>query len=67
MHRLSATPPLAIILTMQPPPLQVAAFIDRFHAGRAKVYNLCSERQYDASALGGPPVARLPFDDHQVR
>ncbi|KAJ6831629.1 phosphatidylinositol 3,4,5-trisphosphate 3-phosphatase and protein-tyrosine-phosphatase PTEN2A [Iris pallida] len=42
---------------------EVIKFFETRHKGKYKVYNLCSERLYDASLLEGK-VASFPFDDH---
>lgn len=42
---------------------EVISFLESHHKGKYKVYNLCSERLYDASLLEGK-VASFPFDDH---
>ncbi|KAK6287833.1 hypothetical protein POUND7_014012 [Theobroma cacao] len=42
---------------------EVIKFFETHHKGRYKVYNLCSERLYDASLFQGK-VASFPFDDH---
>lgn len=42
---------------------EVLKFFETHHKGKYKVYNLCSERLYDASLFGGK-VACFPFDDH---
>ncbi|GBG79959.1 hypothetical protein CBR_g30221 [Chara braunii] len=42
---------------------EVIRFFDTHHKGCYKVYNLCSERLYDASLFEGK-VACFPFDDH---
>ncbi|KAH0465085.1 hypothetical protein IEQ34_005188 [Dendrobium chrysotoxum] len=42
---------------------EVIRFFESHHKGKYKVYNLCSERLYDASLLEGK-VACFPFDDH---
>lgn len=42
---------------------EVIRFFESHHQGKYKVYNLCSERLYDASLLEGK-VASFPFDDH---
>ncbi|KAL7156850.1 hypothetical protein ABFS83_02G036900 [Erythranthe nasuta] len=42
---------------------EVIRFFETYHKGKYKVYNLCSERLYDASLLEGK-VACFPFDDH---
>ncbi|CAK9863952.1 unnamed protein product [Sphagnum jensenii] len=42
---------------------EVIKFLETQHTGKYKVYNLCSERLYDASLLEGK-VACFPFDDH---
>uniref|UniRef100_A0A1D1YG03 Phosphatidylinositol 3,4,5-trisphosphate 3-phosphatase and dual-specificity protein phosphatase PTEN n=1 Tax=Anthurium amnicola TaxID=1678845 RepID=A0A1D1YG03_9ARAE len=42
---------------------EVIKFFESHHKGKYKVYNLCSERLYDASLLEGK-VACFPFDDH---
>eukprot|EP00193_Tetraselmis_chui_P008291 CAMPEP_0177766790 /NCGR_PEP_ID=MMETSP0491_2-20121128/8709_1 /TAXON_ID=63592 /ORGANISM="Tetraselmis chuii, Strain PLY429" /LENGTH=206 /DNA_ID=CAMNT_0019283221 /DNA_START=340 /DNA_END=957 /DNA_ORIENTATION=+ len=44
---------------------EVKALLNKFHAGRYKVFNLCSEYVYDSKHFGGS-VARYPFDDHQT-
>eukprot|EP01026_Neomeris_dumetosa_P065987 TRINITY_DN6359_c0_g1_i1.p1 TRINITY_DN6359_c0_g1~~TRINITY_DN6359_c0_g1_i1.p1 ORF type:complete len:552 (+),score=40.02 TRINITY_DN6359_c0_g1_i1:29-1657(+) len=43
---------------------ELAKFLDMYHAGRYKVYNLCSELVYDIGLLGGN-VVRYPCDDQQ--
>uniref|UniRef100_A0A0C9S9Y4 TSA: Wollemia nobilis Ref_Wollemi_Transcript_5682_2483 transcribed RNA sequence n=1 Tax=Wollemia nobilis TaxID=56998 RepID=A0A0C9S9Y4_9CONI len=42
---------------------EVIKFFETRHKGKYKVYNLCSERLYDASLFEGK-VASFPFDDH---
>ncbi|KAL3814250.1 hypothetical protein ACJIZ3_015518 [Penstemon smallii] len=42
---------------------EVIKFFETYHKGKYKVYNLCSERLYDASLFEGK-VASFPFDDH---
>ncbi|XP_012489195.1 phosphatidylinositol 3,4,5-trisphosphate 3-phosphatase and protein-tyrosine-phosphatase PTEN2A [Gossypium raimondii] len=42
---------------------EVIKFFETHHKGRYKVYNLCSERLYDASLFQGK-VASFPFNDH---
>ncbi|CAK9862617.1 unnamed protein product [Sphagnum jensenii] len=42
---------------------EVIKFFETQHKGKYKVYNLCSEKLYDASLLEGK-VASFPFDDH---
>lgn len=42
---------------------EVIKFFETHHKGKYKVYNLCSERLYDASLFEGK-VAHFPFDDH---
>ncbi|KAL3526813.1 hypothetical protein ACH5RR_011469 [Cinchona calisaya] len=42
---------------------EVIKFFEMHHKGKYKVYNLCSERLYDASLFQGK-VASFPFDDH---
>ncbi|CAK9315780.1 unnamed protein product [Citrullus colocynthis] len=42
---------------------EVIKFFESHHKGKYKVYNLCSERLYDASLFEGK-VACFPFDDH---
>lgn len=47
-------------------PIQtVAKFFDEKHNGKYKIYNLCSERSYDASHFHGR-VERFLIDDHNV-
>ena len=41
---------------------QVQAFFNSRHPKSYRVYNLCSERQYDASKFH--QAVRYPFDDH---
>ncbi|KIY91763.1 hypothetical protein MNEG_16201 [Monoraphidium neglectum] len=49
------------------PLAETARFLTRFHGGRCKVWNLCSERLYDPSKIDAPVVqGRFAFDDHQV-
>ena len=36
------------------PAQEVRRFIERYHPGHCKVYNLCIEKAYDASVLGLP-------------
>ena len=47
---------------------QVKAFIERYHAGHLKVYNLCKERAYPASLLGLPEaqLEQHGFYDHNA-
>ncbi|XP_020105972.1 phosphatidylinositol 3,4,5-trisphosphate 3-phosphatase and protein-tyrosine-phosphatase PTEN2A-like [Ananas comosus] len=42
---------------------EVIKYFETHHKGKYKVYNLCSERLYDASLFEGK-VACFPFDDH---
>jgi phosphatidylinositol-3,4,5-trisphosphate 3-phosphatase/dual-specificity protein phosphatase PTEN len=42
---------------------EVITFFETYHKDKYKVYNLCSERLYDASLFEGK-VASFPFDDH---
>lgn len=42
---------------------EVYRFFETYHKGVYKVYNLCSERNYDPSKFHGR-VACFPFDDH---
>ncbi|XP_010515377.1 PREDICTED: phosphatidylinositol 3,4,5-trisphosphate 3-phosphatase and protein-tyrosine-phosphatase PTEN2B-like [Camelina sativa] len=42
---------------------EVIKFFETHHKEKYKVYNLCSERLYDASRFEGK-VASFPFDDH---
>ncbi|KAK1383236.1 phosphatidylinositol 3,4,5-trisphosphate 3-phosphatase and protein-tyrosine-phosphatase PTEN2A-like [Heracleum sosnowskyi] len=42
---------------------EVIRFFETHHKGKYKVYNLCTERLYDAALFGGK-VACFPFDDH---
>ena len=45
------------------PMLEVQRFFETRHAGRYRIYNLCSERAYDPAEFLCR-VARYPFDDH---
>ncbi|GAB2231736.1 hypothetical protein Droror1_Dr00010748 [Drosera rotundifolia] len=42
---------------------EVIRFLETYHKGRYKVYNLCSERLYDSSLFQGK-TASFPFEDH---
>eukprot|EP01064_Diplonema_japonicum_P009112 TRINITY_DN16579_c0_g1_i1.p1 TRINITY_DN16579_c0_g1~~TRINITY_DN16579_c0_g1_i1.p1 ORF type:complete len:896 (+),score=145.90 TRINITY_DN16579_c0_g1_i1:57-2744(+) len=43
---------------------QVEGFLGSRHKGRYKVYNLCSEREYDNKTRFGGSWSAFPFDDH---
>ena len=43
---------------------EVRLFLDQFHPGTYTVFNLCSEREFDASKFYGK-VERYPFVDHE--
>ena len=47
------------------PAEEVERFFAQRHPGRFRVYNLCSERQYDQTRFGGR-WKRFPFDDHNA-
>jgi hypothetical protein len=47
------------------PMQEIARFLQTYHSGHAKVYNLCSEHTYSAQHLA-VAVQQYPFDDHQV-
>jgi phosphatidylinositol-3,4,5-trisphosphate 3-phosphatase and dual-specificity protein phosphatase PTEN len=42
---------------------EVQRFFKSYHQHHFKIYNLCSERQYDPESFNGA-VAHWPFDDH---
>ena len=42
---------------------EVQRFFKFYHLNHFKIYNLCSERQYDPESFNGA-VAHWPFDDH---
>ena len=44
---------------------EVERFFNERHEGHYRIYNLCSEREYEASRFGGR-FKRFPFDDHQA-
>eukprot|EP00750_Incisomonas_marina_P001294 INCI11089.1.p1 GENE.INCI11089.1~~INCI11089.1.p1 ORF type:complete len:460 (-),score=100.51 INCI11089.1:129-1382(-) len=43
---------------------EVQRFLDTRHRGQYKVYNLCSEREYDTKTHFEGRACRFPFDDH---
>eukprot|EP01103_Thecamoeba_quadrilineata_P014316 TRINITY_DN4235_c0_g1_i1.p1 TRINITY_DN4235_c0_g1~~TRINITY_DN4235_c0_g1_i1.p1 ORF type:complete len:336 (+),score=39.73 TRINITY_DN4235_c0_g1_i1:26-1033(+) len=45
------------------PLVSVKKFLDKYHNGSYRLYNLCSEREYDPLKFDNR-VARFPFDDH---
>eukprot|EP01017_Pseudomicrothorax_dubius_P007925 TRINITY_DN1254_c0_g2_i4.p1 TRINITY_DN1254_c0_g2~~TRINITY_DN1254_c0_g2_i4.p1 ORF type:complete len:288 (+),score=45.20 TRINITY_DN1254_c0_g2_i4:476-1339(+) len=45
--------------------VDVQRFLEKRHAGHYRVYNLCSERNYDESCFNNN-VGCYPFDDHQA-
>ena len=47
------------------PMSETVEFFKRYHPGRFRVYNLCSEKTYDAAKLGGA-VVRYPCHDLQA-
>ncbi|KAK9828776.1 hypothetical protein WJX72_002018 [[Myrmecia] bisecta] len=47
------------------PVLETKQFLERYHKGSCRVYNLCSERESSAEKLGAE-VVRFPMDDHQA-
>lgn len=63
--------------TYRNPLPQVQSFFKTFHPNQFRIYNLCSERHYDAAKFGGvetggpsggnPECVRVfPFDDHNA-
>eukprot|EP00698_Gefionella_okellyi_P002842 TRINITY_DN12711_c0_g1_i1.p1 TRINITY_DN12711_c0_g1~~TRINITY_DN12711_c0_g1_i1.p1 ORF type:complete len:364 (+),score=68.34 TRINITY_DN12711_c0_g1_i1:117-1208(+) len=44
---------------------EVVKFFEQFHKDSYKIYNLCSEREYDPSPFQGR-VEKFPFDDHNA-
>ncbi|KAG6551805.1 hypothetical protein Mapa_006622 [Marchantia paleacea] len=44
---------------------EVMRFLKTYHERHFKVINLCSERDYDPTKLGGN-VERIPLEDHQI-
>lgn len=47
------------------PMQEIARFLQTYHRGHAKVYNLCSEHTYSPEHLS-VAFQQLPHDDHQV-
>lgn len=47
------------------PMQETARFLQTYHRGHAKVYNLCSEHSYSAQHLS-VVLQQYPYDDHQV-
>lgn len=42
---------------------EVIKFFDKYHKNHFRIYNLCSEREYDIGLFENR-VERFPFDDH---
>lgn len=47
------------------PMSETVEFLNRYHKGRYRVYNLCSEKAYDATRFGGD-VVKYPCSDLQA-
>ena len=45
---------------------EVVRMLNTYHGGHHRVYNLCSEKQYDAARFTDGDVRAYPFDDHEV-
>eukprot|EP01062_Namystynia_karyoxenos_P073322 TRINITY_DN70124_c0_g1_i1.p1 TRINITY_DN70124_c0_g1~~TRINITY_DN70124_c0_g1_i1.p1 ORF type:complete len:1598 (+),score=505.70 TRINITY_DN70124_c0_g1_i1:362-4795(+) len=45
---------------------EVERFFETRHAGHYRIYNLCSEREYDSGSRFGGAYRRWPFDDHNA-
>lgn len=44
---------------------EIARFLQTYHRGHAKVYNLCSEHTYSPQQLS-VALQQYPWDDHQT-
>ena len=45
---------------------EVERFFETYHKRKFRLYNLCSERDYDDNLRFGGSYRRYPFDDHNV-
>lgn len=63
--RKTLIPPCMYAVLYRNPLPETLRFLQTYHRGQYKVYNLCAERCYSSTKLMAP-VVHFPFEDHQT-